>query len=221
MEDIRTLVSRYSKISNGTRAWQRATGLGSLAVAEVELSRTELARAGRYIHGGAQIIANMVAPVQAIPTTTPQIGLYNGNANDSLCIDYVTGPILGSGTAAAGNGMYIGFSTQTSAGTIPVANTTGWTSVSGGGSTSRRSLTFWNTGVTFTAAQTSWIQVSGGGLLLAAANVGQGIPTVTYYNGSIIVPPGYNVGFCVLGGAGTSPLYGHSVGWAEVPLDIE
>jgi hypothetical protein len=220
MEDIRTLVSRYARGANGNRQWQRATMFGSLAVAEVELSRTELARAGRYVIGGNQIIANGIGVSAAIPTTTPTLGLYNGNLQDSLLLDWVTGPWLGSGTAAAGVTLLAGISTQTSAGTIPTANTTGWSSVVTSGSGTRRSAAWWNTGVTFIAASTSWFALTAT-QQLAAANVGQGSPSQIFLNGGIVIPPGFNIGFAFLTGAGTTPLYGLSMAWGELQVDIE
>ncbi len=221
MEDIRTLVGRYTKGANGNRQWQRATSFGSLPVAEVELSRTELARAGRYFVGGNQVIASGISVSAAIPTTTPLMGLYNGNAQDSLLMDSFTGPWVGSGTPAAG-GVFLGaLSTQTSAGTIPTANTSNWSSVATGGSVSRRSSAWWNTGVTFIAASTSWFAINCGAQL-AAANVGQALAQgQVLFNGGFIIPPGFNMGFTVLTGAGTSPLYGFSATWGELPVDIE
>lgn len=222
MEDIRTLVGRFAKASVGTRNVQRATALGSLAVAQTELPRTEVGRAGRYFYGGNQVIANGIAPVTAIPTTAISAGLYNASQNgDSLVIDYIAGPWVGSGTPTAGCTLLCGISTAKAAGTIPTANMTGWASRNAQGGTGRvqASSALWDATATFVAAQTVWFSV-GSNMQLAAATVGQGSPAIVLH-GAIVVPPGYEVGFAILSGTGTTPLYGLSVGWAELPLDLE
>ena len=222
MEDIRTLQGRFAKGTIGTRNVQRSTLLGSMAVAQVELPRTEVARAGRYFVGGNQVIANGIAPVSAIPTTAISAGLYNASqTGDSLVIDMIFGPWLGSGTAAAGATLLVGLSTAKAAGTIPTANMTGWSSRNAQGATSRvaASSALWDATATFVAAQTTWFSVNSSPQL-AAANVGQGAGGIVIHGG-LIVPPGYEVGFAVLSGAGTTPLYGLSVAWAELSLDLE
>jgi len=222
MEDLRLYVKRYAQVSNGIRDFVRGTRLGSLAVAQVEPPRTELARAGRYFFGGNQIIANGIAPVTAIPTTAIAAGLYNASqAGDSLVIDYIAGPWVGSGTPTAGCTLLCGISTAKAAGTLPTANMTGWASraAAGGSTRAPASSALWDATATFTAASTIWFSV-GSNMQLAAATVGQGSPAIVL-NGPIVVPPGYEVGFSILSGAGTTPLYGLSVGWAELPLDIE
>ena len=223
MEDIRTLVSRYANMATG-RQWQRATRFGSLPVAQVELGKVELARAGRYFFGGNQIIANGIAPVAAIPTTASAASMFNRNAagGDSLLLDYINGPWLGSGTAAAGAVLLCGISSTIAAGTLPTAHLTGWSARTAGGSATRQptSSVWWDATATFTAASTIWFSV-GQNFQLAAANVGQGAPNAIYLGGAIVVPPAYMVGFSILSGTGTSPLYGLSTGWAELPVDIE
>jgi hypothetical protein len=218
MEDIRTLVGPVASLGFGIRNVQRATRLGSIAVAETELSRQELSAAGRYFFGGNQVIASGVAPVTAIPTTTGSANLYNAATDGLTClvIDYIAGPWLGSGTAAAGATLFVGLSSAKMAGTIPVANMSNWTSVCANGAANRQTNALWDATATFTAAKTSWISV-GSNFQLAAANVGQGGPAFIIHGG-IVIPPGYALGIAALSAAGTSPLYGWSVGWAEVPL---
>lgn len=219
LDTIRTLVSRYAKLSNGNPVFQRSTSLGSLATAQVELSRTELSRAGRYFFGGNQIIANGIAPVTAIPTTAISAGLYNAGVADSLLLDYVAGPWVGSGTPTAGCTLLCGISDQKAAGTTAIANMTGWSSRAACGSASRKTVALWDATATFTAANTTWFSL-GSNMQLAAATVGQGSPAIVLHGG-ISVPPGFEVGFAILSGAGTTPLYGLSAGWAELPIDVE
>lgn len=219
MEDIRTLVGPLAKSAQGARAVQRATTLGSMAVAQVELPRAEVARAGRYFFGGNQVIASGIAPVSAIPTTAISAGLYNAAQDGTMIVvDFIAGPWLGSGTAAAGATLLCGISQAKAAGTLPTANLSNWSSRNANGASTRVSVGLWDATATFVAAQTSWFSL-GSNFQLAAANVGQGGPGLVIHGG-ILVPPGYEVGFAILSGAGTSPLYGLSMGWAELPLDI-
>lgn len=218
MEDIRTLVGPVVTLGFGQRNVQRASRLGSLAVAQTELPRQELSTAGRYFYGGNQIIANGIAPVTAIPTTAISAGLYNNATDGQTClvIDFISGTWLGSGTPTAGATLFMGISQAKSAGTLPTANMTGWSSRNANGAGGRASVALWDATATFTAAQTSWIAVNGN-QQLAAATPGQGGPGIVLHGG-IIVPPGFEIGFAILSGSGTTPLYGLSCGWAEVPL---
>ncbi len=218
MEDIRTLVGQLVPLPFGTRNVQRATRQGSMAIGQTELPRQEISSAGRYFYGGNQIIANGIAPVTAIPTTAISAGLFNAATDGQTCLvlDYIAGPWVGSGTPTAGCTLLCGISQAKAAGTLPVANMTGWSSRNANAGSARASVAWWDATATFTAANTSWFSV-GSNMQLAAATVGQGSPAIVIHGG-IIVPPGFEVGFAILSGTGTTPLYGLSAGWAEVQI---
>lgn len=198
----------------------RLTGLESLAVAKVEGDCTEVARAGRRFVGGTQIIANGIAPVTAIPTTTATLALYNAEADNGVCLvmDRL-GFWLGSGTPTAG-ATFLACVSPSKIATVPTGNATGYGSASASGS-SRNTKARWATAVTFPSSPIApaWFQLFSN-FQLAAANVGQGND---YYEarGGLIVPPGYALGLAILSGTGTTPLYGVSACWNELELELE
>ncbi len=212
--DFNALVRRFTLQGNGGKPQARATSFESLAVAQVEPKRAELARAGRLFVGGNSIIANGIAPVAAIPTTTAALALYN-NANAggrSLVLERLRF-WLGSGTAAAGATLLGAVAGPIA--TPPTVHATGYAASSASGVGTSRAL--WTTALTIPSA--AWV-----GLLStlqpAAANVGQGDGEAVI-DGGIVIPPGFALGLVVLSGAGTSPLYGVSAEWAELELDLE
>ena len=197
----------------------RMTAVESLATAQVEPARFELTRSGRRYIGGNSIIANGIAPVAAIPTTTATLALFNGEPTGgrSYAIERINF-WLGSGTAAAGATLMVNPSTARLA-TAPTAMATGYAAQSASGS-ARASRALWATAQTFPAAPAnSWIGVVST-LQLAAANAGQGDGVVDL-EGAIVIPPGYALGFAILSGAGTTPLYGISATWAEIEAELE
>lgn len=198
----------------------RLTNVESVAMAQVEGANTECARAGRRFFGGNQIIANGIAPVTAIPTTTATLALFNAEADggNSLCIDRL-GFWLGSGTPTAGATLLATVSPSKIA-TAPTVNATGYGSASASGS-SRQTKARWATGVTLPSSPNApaWVQIIST-FQLAAANVGQGDNWVELLGG-ILVPPGYAAGFAILSGTGTTPLYGVSCAWNELELELE
>lgn len=211
---IELISRRFIKRGDGPVP-MRATRFESLAMAQVEDERTELARAGRRFMGGLQIIANGIAPVAAIPTTTATLALFNNDLTKSFAIHGLH-MFLGSGTPAAGATLFVAISTGPIA-TKPVANATGYGSQSCSGA-SQATKAFWATGVTMPAGS-AWKAVLSN-MQLAAANVGQG-DGFREFAGGLIVPPGYALGFGILSGAGTTPLYGISASWSELELDLE
>lgn len=211
-------ISRYVRGGNGDREPLSLTQNGALRIAQLEPDGLEIARGGFDFVGGTQVIANGIAPVSAIPTTTATLALYNTSEDTgySLFVDQVSFA-LGSGTAAAGATLFLALSNgKIAAANIPAAasnyssqclSTLGKTSVAR-----------WGTAVTFPAGS-AWFQATST-FQLAAANVGQGDAPAKFTRG-ILVPPGYALGFGILSGAGTSPLYSVSAKWVELALDIE
>lgn len=194
----------------------RLTGVESLAVTQVEPSGFEISRSGRRFIGGTQIIANGIAPVAAIPTTTASLALYNGEqaGGKSLAIEQL-GFFLGSGTPAAGATLLACVSPRAIV-TAPTAMATGYGVQSASGSGASKAL--WATGVTIPAGA-AWFQVAST-QQLAAANVGQG-DNVVALDGKLVVPPGFALGLVILSGAGTTPLYGVSSVHSEIEAELE
>ena len=208
--EIREFV--YTSLGGGEKV-VRLTGLESQAVAQVELPLWEASRSGRMFGGGCQIIANGIAPVSAIPTTTATLALFNAEpaGGRSLVINRL-GFALGSGTAAAGATLFVSVSPGPLA-TAPTAMATGYAVQSLNGS-SRASRALWATAQTFPSSPSNgWMGVIST-FQLAAANVGQG-DGFADLDGLIVVPPRYAMGIAILSGAGTSPLYAVSASWAE------
>ena len=99
---LRARIRKFTQFAlGGADVPLRSTGNESLATAQVEPARLEWSRAGYRFIGGTQIIANGIAPVAAIPTTTATLALYNSDRAQSLVIERL-GFFLGSGTPAAG-----------------------------------------------------------------------------------------------------------------------
>lgn len=215
---FRLIITTPSRMANNTDGVPpRGTPLSSLAVGQTEAPYVELTRSGRRFYGGTQIIANGIAPVAAIPTTTATLALYNndtGGSGMSLQLDWLTF-FLGSGTAAAGATLFASVF-KPSAG-APSANATGYGSTSCSGS-ARGTKALWGTAVTAPAG-VNWAALMST-FQLAAANVGQGDNFVDI-GGRLVVPPGYALGIGILSGAGTTPLYGVSAQWGEIETTLE
>lgn len=218
--NIGAVIRRFTRAASGHQVPLRLTNIESLAVAKVEPDFAELARAGRLFHGGNQIIANGIAPVTAIPTTTATLALYNAEAaGGASYLIHRLGFWLGSGTPTAGATLLATVSPAPIA-SPPTGNGTGYGSASSSGS-SRTTRSRWTTAVTLPTSPTSpaWMPVQST-FQLAAANVGQGDGWAEL-KGMLLVPPGYCLGLAILSGTGTTPLYGVGASWAELELDLE
>ncbi len=212
---IQAEIRRFVKQAYGSASKiLRLTGYESLSVAQNEPARYELSRAGFRYFGGNQIIANGIAPVTAIPTTTATVALYNSSFNNSIVLERL-GFWLGSGTPAAGATLLATVSSQPIATAPSLA--TGWGSQSASGSAST-SNAVWGTAVTLPSAG-AWFQVQST-QQLAAVNVGQGFSPEDF-EGAIIVKPRCALGLAILSGAGTTPLYGISATWTELESELE
>ena len=205
---------RATKIGSDDREL-RLTTIESLAVAQIEPEFAGVAARGSRYGGGCQVIANGIAPVAAIPTTTATLMLYNTDDATGLAIlvDYVSF-CLGSGTPAAGATLWACITNGKPA-AVPAA------------ATNYSSQAITNTGLVSVArcataitipSGSAWFQVATS-MQLAAANVGQGDSPAALRG--ILIPPGYGMGLAILSGAGTTPLYAISALWSELELDIE
>lgn len=205
----------FKQPNNIDGATIRATNYASASTAQVESPYLELTRSGRRMHGGTQIIANGIAPVAAIPTTTATLALYNNDTNNNglaLSIDWLN-VFLASGTPAAGLTVFAAVAKPT---TAPSANATGYGSAALSG-TASGSKALWGAGLTLPAG-TVWSALTST-LQPAAANVGQG-DNFLDLGGRIVIPPAYCLALAILSGAGSTPLYGVSAQWAELELDL-
>jgi hypothetical protein len=212
------IVQKAFKVQQGSDQEVRLTSMGSVAMAQTELPQVELARIGRMFKGGTGIIANGIAPVAAIPTTTATLALYNGEPDTgrTLFIDALSFA-LGSGTPAAGAALFAAVSNGKLA-TAVAAMATGYGVGPTTGLTKHKSAALFGAAITFPAG-TVWDLV-GASQQLAAANVGQGDQPFEL-RGSIAVPPGYALGLAILSGAGTTPLYMVGARWAEIEVDLD
>jgi hypothetical protein len=193
----------------------RLSNYASMSVAQVESPYLELTRMARRFHGGLQILANAIAPVQVIPTTTAALALYNNDTRGngmSICLDWLN-TFLASGTPAAGKTIMIAIGKPT---TPPTVNATGY-GIGSLNASLQGSVGILTTGLTFPAG-VQWTALDAD-FQPAGANVGQGDNPLDL-GGRIIIPPGFALGIAVLSGAGTSPLYGVSLQWGELELDL-
>ena len=158
--DLIALARKFVHVgSGGSPHRARMTDHQSVAFAQVELPKMELGRAGKLFQGGNQIIANGIAPVAAIPTTTATLLLYNSadQGGTSIVLDRI-GFWLGSGTAAAGATLFGAVSTSMIV-SAPTAHGTGYGVQSQSGSGLAQSRAIWTTAATLpsmTANQLAW-----------------------------------------------------------------
>jgi hypothetical protein len=214
---LELIAQRFMRGANNNRQEARGTILGSLAVAQTELPLGEVTRAGRFYVGGLQLAANAIAPDTSLPTTTAKLALFNGepDGGKTYFIDHAH-LFLASGTAAAGLTAWAAVSKGKLA-TAVAAMATGFDVAAARGLQGNSNAKF-GTAVTLPAG-TVWHSL-GGGYQAAAANFGQS-DQPWEIRGGLAVPPGYALGLAVLSGAGTTPLYGWSLRWAELETDLE
>jgi len=195
----------------------RATGLESLAVDQVAADGMEMTRAGRRFIWGPTNGVTGQAPATALPTTTAQWVLWNGDPYDSYVIDQL-GVLLVSGTAAVGTVLLAALVQQPA---VVGAQATGMqvTSASNGDHASKA---LFKANVTLTQPVTpNWWPAA------ALYNVSStAVFTVGCENrdlrGRLIVPPGQGLALSVLSsGAGTTPLFAPYGMHHEVKLDLE
>jgi hypothetical protein len=200
---------------------QRATGLGSTAVALVEAPNMELTRAGRRFFLGVSAAPTGIAPVQAIPTTAAQWAIYNADAGKTYWFEEL-GLVLASGTPGLGASLWACvFQTPAQTG----ANATGMTAQNALASSGLTSKSIVKSGVTITTpAAPAWYQLGQSNDAIAAAAFSTGYANGVVRSdlaGAIGVPPGYALGLAMIGPAGTTPLYVPVARWLELESDNE
>lgn len=214
---IEGLVSRFTRRPNDTYRGVRLTGLGSQAIAVTEPSYVELNRANKIFGAVVGNGATFKAPVTAVPTTTATWAIWNGEPDGGK--SYVilqAGFFLASGTAAVGASLIAAVSNIRHATQSAYASTV-IHSMGGGGKTTKAVLA---NAVTIAGTQPPWVQLAADGSLTAAATIGQGL-VARDLGGLYLVRPGGVFALDVLSGTGTTALYGVSVIWAELELDLE
>lgn len=211
---VNKVISRFAKVGVGQEEALRGTSLQSLAVAQVEHEWLERARGAHTFYGGCGVIANGIAPVQAIPTTTATLAIYNNepDGGKALCIEEL-GAFLGSGTPEAGATLLAAVSLGPIAAPSAASNYATVNSASGG----KSSRVIWATAVTLTTG-TKWRAI-GSYPQLAAATPGQGMGPFPVRG--LIVPPRYALGIAILSGTGSTPLFSVTAQWSELALDLE
>lgn len=194
----------------------RATHLESLAVDQVAPAALERARAGRMFQWGPQNGVTGIAPVAALPTTAAQWTIWNADQNCALVFEEL-GVLLASGTAAAGVVLLVApFQLPTTTG----AQATGMAITNCSTRSKIGSLALFKSGVTITQPTAPvWYPAaksdSANTAVLSVAAENRAI------QGALIVPPQTGLGFVVLSGAGTTPLFCPFGKHFEVELDLE
>lgn len=194
------------------------SSMGSLAVAHYEPEkaiRTVMNNRFAVVVGNG---ATFKAPVTAIPTTTATWMLWNGESQSSgvgkhLFIDQAS-CFLASGTAASGITL-LGCVTLEAQATVSAYAGTVKSALNGTGGTSTNQVL--GNALTISGTQPAW-HVLAGIDNVASATIGMSV--TAEIKGGIMVPPGYGFCLAVLSGTGTSALYGVSVVWDEINLDL-
>ena len=199
----------------------RATGVESLAVAQVESDGQEMTRAGRRFMLGRSAGVTGIPPATAF-VQTAQWSIYNGDAQKSYVLDHI-GAVLVSGTAAVGFTVMAGIIlTSSTAGWNTGSNTAGMSvqNCSNGGPNSKAIV---RSGLllitTPAAASTQWATVAN----CDSANTSVlAVSAINYdLRGQLIIPPGQALAMNVYNGTGTSPLFAPTASWTEIELDLE
>lgn len=215
--DLMLSIERIAKRAfSGARNPARGTNQGSLAVAQVEGPNAEMARAGRRFMGGSNILANAIAPKQAMPTTSPTVVLFNTDRSKVIQLDQV-GFWLASGTAPVGATLIGALSPLPIASPV-AAMATGYATQNCNPASSNASKALFGTSVTLPGAPV-W-QPLGSNMQSAGTTIGLGDGPIQL-GGGILIPPGFGLGLDVLSGAGTSALYMLGLIWNELDLDLE
>lgn len=218
MIDVSGIIGKFvSQAFGSSKIPLRLTEYASLAVQQVEPAGLELSRAGVRYAGGCQVVANGVAPVQAIPTTSGALCLYNSepDGGKSIVVESVS-VSLASGTPGTGFALYAGLS-QGRLATAPSA-ASNYGSAPMGKVGGKSSIAVWATTFTLAGSPKWWALIAGktGG---ASASVGDG--GTRDLAGRVVIPPGHALGFTVMSPAGTSPLFAIHAEWAEVQVTLE
>lgn len=216
---VNTNVTALADQANGTQNWPTLGRLGALKVSSVAPNLFELAEAGRLYSANTGVVADGLAPVQEFQTTGAYAGvaLYNGNtaASGLSLVILSVGTYLNSATAVAIHSTLMGGVGKSAA---ALTTTSGNLIASCSGSSRTTAATFKSTPTLGTTGLTS-ASVLANYEWVTAATVGGG-PFCHIPWGMYVVPAGWSFGAYVLAGAGTSPLFGFSIVYAEIEATL-
>lgn len=217
---IEGIAQRFIQRAAGTLA-SRLTGLGSVAISQVEGEGDEMTRAGLRFHLSAQG-ATGIAPVQALPSTAAQWLIYNPGSNPVTAFFDRVGMILASGTAGAGASVIACIVPPAFVpSTVPTASAANVKIMNANASSVKGSNLIVASGQTLlNAAVGNWFPVA---LMNPAGTIlGQTLMDSGWdIRGKIAVPPGCGLGLCVISPTGTTPLWTPFASWREYAADIE
>lgn len=196
----------------------RMTGLGSLAVAQVEGDGDEMSRCGMKYRIGSSG-ATGIAPVQALPTTAAQWLLYNpANSQVNIFVDKI-GEWLISGTAGAGGTLLAALCGNTHLpSTRPAALATGVVLANTNPASGRVSRLLIASGQTL-VANPSWAPIAW--MNPAGTLLGQTQMLSDAYDGRCCLPPDTGLALAVISPSGTTPLFAPIGVYREYAADID
>ncbi len=221
---IKGLAGRFGFNGNGIESEVRQTDAGSLAIALMEPPYKEVARAGRKFICFPSSVTTLtgMGPVAAVPSTTCQFFLFNGDTTLSYVIDYLDVVVM-AGTSAQGASL-IGIMSKPTA-TAPTAGAyhsivpANPGSARGSRSIIAEAYVIPTVDTTGKNSWPAWTFLMSGQLL--AATVGGADASDSYKDGRLIIPPGWGLGLSTFSGAGTTPKFGLHAEWTELQLDLE
>lgn len=186
--------------------------------------RGVLAAVGARFNAVNGVSSTFLAPVQAFPSTTLVMALWNGEADGgkSYFIDAVYA-FLASGTPDVGGALLACVTREKPAApTLSTGDNGGYanTKISGlSGKLPGASKAVFATNITALSAP-AWFVADGKPQVTATAKIAAG-SFFGSLEGGVVVPPGYMLGLTVLAGAGTTPLFGFGVIWSELAAELE
>tara|TARA_Y100000310_G_scaffold176492_1_gene176630 strand:- start:3369 stop:4031 length:663 start_codon:yes stop_codon:yes gene_type:complete len=213
------IVERISRKTEGENAISQSFS-GGVRVDQVGPPKAELGLARRRFGAVVGNGATFIAPVTAYPTTTATFMLYNGEPDGGRVLSIETASFFQASGTSDANGILIGAVTLARQTTVPgaYANTV-LSSLSGGPVDSKAVLA---NNHTITGGQPAWLPLPYHGSNAIAADADdigshQGVAKV---DGEFNVPPGHGFALVLVAGAGSTPLYGYGVTWAELDAPL-
>lgn len=199
----------------------RLTEYEALAVSQQQMPFEEETRAGwRYALGFKTAITG-IAPVQTIPTTAAQWGIWNADQVKSMIIDEI-GAVLVSGVAGAGIQVFATLFQTPSQDAVVMNAGLGIQSLNGGGgggAVANSSARVVSAVTLSQPATTYWFQVAEA-LTLTTAILSTAAINRTV-GGKIIIPPKMGLALVVCSPTGTTPLFAPHAIWTEKALSNE
>lgn len=199
----------------------RMTGLESLAVDQVAPLGWEMTRAGRRVHLGNNAAITGIAPVQALPTVTPQWAIWNTDSNKTIVFKTL-GVYCTSGSPGVG-GILLAALFQTPAITGASTVGIGLSSASGTGVAVAGSGAVVKSapGNITTPAAPNWIAIAENTSPNVGAFPGSGTIVNRGIEGRLAIQPNWGLALVVLALAGTTPLFAPFGEWVAIESDPE